>query len=66
MIDDRQFEIPSFSPVCTYCKHVVTFRRCKAFDEIPLDIWNGETPHTEPYPGDGGIQFNEVREHGVA
>ena len=31
---------------------------CKAFpDRIPDEIAYGENPHTAPYPGDNGIQY---------
>lgn len=36
-------------------KQVVT---CDAFpDGIPEEIAYGDNDHTEPYPGDGGIQY---------
>lgn len=60
MIDDREFDTPKYSPVCTYCKHVRGFRVCTAFEEIPLEIWNGENKHHEPYLGDRGIRFEKA------
>ena len=33
---------------------------CKAFPKgtwIPKEIWWGDNPHTAPYPGDNGIQY---------
>lgn len=49
------------SPVCSLCKHYTpiagNIRKCKAFKNIPLEIWSGEDKHTEPYPGDRGIRF---------
>lgn len=55
--DDRDLAVP-FSPVCTYCRHATSRQKCKAFPEgIPAEIWQGDNPHTEPYPGDNGIQF---------
>jgi len=33
---------------------------CKAFpDGIPDEIAYGDNKHTEPYPGDNGIQYEE-------
>lgn len=49
---------------CLTCRH----RRfgtlgCDAFpDEIPLDIARGRVKHTEPYPGDRGIQYEPISE----
>ena len=49
--------------MCFQCRHfdeTVPFR-CAAFrDEIPDEIWHGT--HTEPYPGDHGIVFDELSE----
>jgi hypothetical protein len=47
-------------PICMWCKH---YHRsgptaCDAFPErIPDEIWYSCNPHTEPFPGDHGIQF---------
>jgi len=61
-IDDRELSIPEYSDVCSFCKHMGgAKRKCAAFTGlIPLPIWLGKNDHTEPYPGDNGIQFEAV------
>lgn len=39
------------------CRHIIDLDKCKAFDFIPDEIWNGDNDHTRPYTGDNGIQF---------
>jgi len=48
---------------CALCKnHIANTFNCKAFPKgIPDEIILGENKHTEPFPGDHGIQF-EPRE----
>ncbi|HNO26971.1 MAG TPA: hypothetical protein PKK94_28590 [Leptospiraceae bacterium] len=46
---------------CYYCKHNTNHKVCKAFGTIPDDIWLGKVEHTKPYPGDNGIQFEEMK-----
>ena len=52
------------APICLECRH---FREeakgltCDAFPHgIPKPILMTEVEHREPYPGDHGIQFEEV------
>jgi hypothetical protein len=64
LLDDKSLTIPFISPVCGRCKHWRPKVRkcCDAFpikNGIPLEIWKGEADHTTPYPGDGGIMFEE-------
>ena len=60
---DASLGVPRFSPICTFCRHRLGFRRCDAFtQEIPLPIWIGEHTHEQPYPDDHGIQFEPVPE----
>jgi hypothetical protein len=54
------------APICMWCRR---YRRgdgseerpgrtCEAFpEEIPPKIWNGDTDHREPFPGDHGLQY---------
>ena len=50
---------------CTGCVHLISEKNatCAAFpDRIPDAIWNGENQHTEPFPGDHGIQYEQTEE----
>jgi hypothetical protein len=48
---------------CIKCIHYTGSMQCDAFPkEIPDPIWTGEYDHTEPYPGDHGIQFEPIDE----
>lgn len=55
-------------PLCPICKHfdvdAARMRRgpfCSAFPKgIPSRIFEGLHRHLEPYPGDNGIQFEEL------
>ena len=62
--DDEKYQNKIFSPVCAQCKHFngwgIDAPICKAFpQEIPPEIWLGKNKHTQPYPGDSGIQFEK-------
>jgi hypothetical protein len=55
------------APVCARCRHFDRDRRdadvCEAFPNgIPDEIWKGEDDHSEPFPGDHGIQFEPIDE----
>ncbi len=64
ILDDSELQYPAFSKVCSFCKYLIGPRVCQAFPEIPLEIWLGENPHTEPFLGDNGITFDPVKEDG--
>lgn len=61
---DKGHDIPVYSEVCSYCRHLKLEspgRTCEAFPEgIPMDIWLGKNKHTGPYPGDNGIRFEKA------
>lgn len=47
---------------CRFCAHYRGEQRCQAFPSgIPPLLWLGENLHREPYPGDGGIQYQPKR-----
>lgn len=49
---------------CDICKHVYeNGYECDAYpDGIPVVILGGDFDHSEPYPEDNGIQFEEIGE----
>ncbi len=52
-------------PQCFRCKHFISRVKevqCKAFKVIPREIYFNEFYHTQPYPGDNGIQFEPEEE----
>jgi hypothetical protein len=59
ILDDTEISISRYSPTCLKCRHLVNdkplVRRCKAFEQIPLHIWEGE-PHNAPLP----TQLNDI------
>jgi len=71
IIDDGELYATWYSGVCMLCEHYTPGRsrdedwrvrlkarmRCKSFDVIPADIWEGRNRHTERYPGDKGFRF---------
>lgn len=59
ILDDSELNEVIYSPVCARCKNLLDGVRykCKAFNEIPREIWDGKNKHTAPYTGDHGIQF---------
>jgi len=64
-LDDTEVNVAIYSPSCFFCKHLIgeadrcKTGHCKAFKDIPVEIWNGDNDHKKPYPGDHGIQFEE-------
>ena len=59
---------PFFSKVCDRCRHYRGWMEslngltyCDAYPKgIPDPIWNGQNDHTQPCPGDHGIQFEAL------
>ena len=59
-------------PLCDRCRHLDLDASeekgkivCKAFpDGIPTKFWHGEVEHRTPEPGDHGIQFEPLPDHG--
>ena len=54
------------TPMCYVCKHFhgPGKRTCDAFrDGIPGSLFWGSNSHTKHYPGDLGIQFEEIEDH---
>jgi hypothetical protein len=42
---------------CQRCENYLGKRACKAFKEIPDELWNGDKSHYDAYPNDNGILF---------
>jgi len=48
---------------CLRCKHKRFDNKCAAFpDRIPDEILLNEFDHREPWPGDGGVRFQQAME----
>ena len=45
-----EFIIMIYATPCYLCKHYIERRKCKAFEKIPDDIWEGKNDHTKKYP----------------
>ena len=62
-INDYELNYDVHSVVCHGCKWLTYIggHRCKAFKRIPVEIWNGEHAHIEPYPGDNGVRFEPIK-----
>lgn len=63
-IENRWLDLdePRPSP-CSSCQHKHSGKAtCDAFPtRIPLVFLTGENQHDEPYPGDNGIQYEEIK-----
>lgn len=57
----------SISMQCLDCKHYTGLSTCDAFpDKIPQEIFDGTFDHTNEYPGDGGIRFENIERSSVS
>lgn len=45
-LDDRYQE--PYPLICFFCRHYIGNGECKAFDEIPMEIWQAERKHDKP------------------
>lgn len=61
---DKGHDIPVYSEVCSFCRHLrlkSKDRTCEAFPGgIPIEIWMGKNKHVDPFPGDKGIRFERA------
>lgn len=49
------------SPQCFQCTHFdLALMNCVAFSRIPEEIITNQFDHKKPYPGDHGIQFEQI------
>ena len=65
ILDDTFAEIPPMSLVCHRCIHLIDghsmIRECAAFEQIPLEIWEGKDKHTSRHPEqDNDIVFESL------
>ncbi len=52
---------PWKSDTCWDCVHSRVGKTCLAFpDGIPDELWGAYQGHREPYPGDHGIQYEQM------
>ena len=52
---------------CSMCARYQGEQRCLAFpDGIPQPLWSGKNLHRDPYPGDGGFQYQPKRTEALA
>jgi hypothetical protein len=63
--EDSLYEMTMISSICSHCKNYnvedVEGHTCKAFPNgIPPEIWLGKNPHTHPFKGDNGVQFERI------
>lgn len=42
---------------CKFCVHYLGGQKCRAFNVIPAQIWQGEVRHDHSLPGDNGIVY---------
>jgi hypothetical protein len=66
---DTDLHLTRISPICWSCTRLRengVDQECDAFPGgIPEDIWEGETDHRVPYPGDKGMQYEPRNERGA-
>jgi len=55
---------------CQACAHFIgrsssggDTGRCRAFGDIPPEIWSGRFDHRADHPGDGGVRFKPWKQH---
>jgi len=51
---DKEGQLPEYSAYCSFCKHIIRYRECKAFKVIPESIWMGKEKHEVPVKNQTG------------